>query len=128
MRRSSLVAAVLTCGLFVLLAPTASGLPTLTKSQAQYYTRKAIVRNFGSLFYAGGYRRICKRASRIRFRCAVSWFNGDFAFSGRVVIWLDSRDGDTWWNYAYGITRFDEYCALVQNRPVADCVKRYRVR
>jgi hypothetical protein len=56
----------------------------------------------------------------------VSWIIGDLAYYGRTSIWLTRTANDRIaWNYAYRITRFDEYCAAVLRKK--RCSKTHRV-
>lgn len=128
------LAAVLLCDC-VGVAPTSAAvaaerLPTLTSKQARFYSKVALQRNFEGMFYAGGFKvRDCTRRSRVRVRCQVGWFQGDYSFFGNTVIWLTAaRDGTIHWNYAYGVSRLDTYCFQVLKKSEASCTKTYRVR
>jgi hypothetical protein len=106
----------------------AEPLPTLRAKTARYYSKVALRRNFEGAFYAGGFRAdACQRRSRVRVRCRVGWFNGDFEYFGHTVIWFTADQAGTVWNYAYGITRLDTYCLQVLKKPRASCTKTYRV-
>ena len=132
MRRTSvlLAAVMLSWCLGLGLASTAVALPTLTAKEARFYSKEALRRNFLGMFYAGSFRaRNCSRRSRVRVRCHVDWFQGDYSFSGNTVIWLTAgRDGTTDWNYAYRVFRLDTYCFQVLKKPEASCTKTYRVK
>jgi hypothetical protein len=104
-------------------------LPQITAQAAHRYSVAALQRRFGGMFYLGGSRIICnKRISPTRIRCSVSWYQGDFLFGGRIAIWYSRSGAQIVWNYAYDITRVDDYCHSVQHRPLARCSKHYHVR
>ena len=132
MRRTSVLmaAVVLSWCLSLGLASTAVALPTLTAKEARFYSKVALRRNFSGMFYAGSFRASnCSRRSRVRVRCQVGWFQGDYSFSGSAVIWLTpGRDGTTDWNYAYTVLRLDTYCFQVLKKSEPSCTKTYRVR
>jgi hypothetical protein len=103
-------------------------LPQITGQAAHRYSVVALRRRFGGMFYLGGSRIICnKRISRTRIRCSVSWYQGDFLFGGRSDIWYSWSGAQVAWNYAYDITRVDDYCHSVQHRPLAKCSRHYHV-
>jgi hypothetical protein len=104
-------------------------LPMLTKAQAKHYIHVALNRKFnaGAAAASGVSVRRCHRRSRTRVRCFAGWVTGDLDFYGPVTIWLSRRGFDVSWNYAYRITRLDEYCALVEHKPVRSCVKTFVV-
>jgi len=116
--------------------------PELTRGQARYYSEVALLRYFKGGFDAGGSRpcsdcqfehqfnpNCTKRLSRVRIRCAVGWYLGDWAFSGHTTIWLTpASGGGIEWNYAFSINRLDTYCSEVEHRPESVCTKQYRVR
>lgn len=106
----------------------ATELPTLTSLDAWDYMDTALRRRFGKLYrYRVGGDIKCRRATRIRMRCAVSWGIGDFGFSGRGYIWFSWNGTKPWWNYSWNITRYDYYCRGVQKKPQYKCTKRYVV-
>lgn len=85
--------------------------------------RTALNRRFGS--YGAGYARRVKcnkRISRNRVRCGMSWIVGDIAFFGKGQIWLTYPHHIAYWNYAWRITEFNEYCAIVEHGPRSRCV------
>jgi hypothetical protein len=103
-------------------------LPRITGQAAHRYSVVALQRRFGGMFYLGGSRIICdKRISRTGIRCSVSWYQGDFLFGGRSDIWYSRSGAQVAWNYAYDITRVDDYCHRVQHRSLAKCSKHYHV-
>jgi hypothetical protein len=107
----------------------AKPLPTLSAKTARYYSKVALRRNFKGGFYAGGFRADgCQRRSRVRVRCRVGWFQGDFTYDGHTVIWYTADETGVMWNYAYTITRVDTYCLQVLMKPIATCTKTYGVR
>jgi len=55
----------------------------------------------------------------------VSWGIGDLSYKGRVTMWNYIPDGEVDWDYAYTITRTNEYCAVTGGR---NCTQTYRVR
>lgn len=107
----------------VLLAGQAEAAPKLSQKDAALYTRTALARNFKGQYTANVFESVkCSARGFSTQRCKVSWVVGDLAFYGRVRIWLDER----FWNYAYRIVRFDEYCASVTQGP--DCTKLFVVK
>lgn len=103
-------------------------LPQLTQRRAQAYLRTALTRKFKGSF-AGGYafKPHCARGSKYRFSCKPSWVIGDLVFYGKATIWLQwDKKWQAGWHYRYTMTRFDEYCGLVEHRK--GCKKTYRVK
>lgn len=126
---ASLVTIVAVCCSGGLAIPvSARTLPTLTRADARDYSVTALRRYFQGDFYLGGFNANCSdRISRVRVRCGVAWYNGDFGFHGRTVIWYSLQPDGVHWNYAFDITRLDTYCLQVQRRPASHCIKRYHV-
>lgn len=89
--------------------------------------RRALGRRPALLFAAGYARRVqCNsRVARDRVRCSMSWFVGDSAFGGRGAIWVTYEGGNRYWNFSYRITRFNEYCAVME---APDCTKTFIAR
>lgn len=104
-------------------------LPQMTGQAARHYSIVALQRRFKQDFYLGGFRSRCdKRISRTRVRCSVSWFQGDWLFSGHTTIWYSfDKQARVWWNYSYDITRVDDYCYRVQRRSLKRCSRHYHV-
>ena len=85
--------------------------------------RTALNRRFDS--YAAGYARRVKCNKRVSFnrvRCEMSWIVGDIVFFGKGQIWLTYPRHIAYWNYAWRITEFNEYCAIVEHGPRSRCV------
>ena len=80
----------------------------LTEPAAKHYIKKAMKHEFGSAFKYGNGKRIrdCKRLSRIRMRCTVSWGIGDSGYSGKVAIWYRGP----YYLYRYRLKVVNEYC------------------
>jgi hypothetical protein len=104
----------------------------LSSRAAERLTARALKRRFGTAYSHGyGHRIQCRRRlSPTRISCRkISWIIGDGVYFGRSTIWLTKdRFERVHWNYAYRIKRFDEYCALVLEKPRSKCIKTYVVR
>lgn len=108
---------------------TEGDLPALTIAEAKKYVRIAFKRRFRRNYVHGYAKRFsCSRRSLIRARCRTSWVIGDISFRGHVTIWYSRHGEDVAWNYAYKITRTNEYCVFALKKPKKKCQKVYRVR
>jgi hypothetical protein len=54
-----------------------------------------------------------QRVTAERVNCSLGWETGRRVFYGNGSIWISFRHDRAYWNYAYRITRKDEYCASV---------------
>ena len=128
MTRVRFLVPLVLCALGLLLATSASALPRLSYGDANYYASVALHRNFKGSFDAGYNKKIAcgRRLGYSSRQCPhVSWIVGDLDFAGWVRIWLNRQGGNVWWNYAYTIHRFDEYCLTVQQRPPSECISTF---
>jgi hypothetical protein len=87
----------------------------LGKGFAARLMRNALLRRPALSFQAGYARHVVcgKRLAPDQVKCAMSWFVGDLAFSGRGSVWMTYPEGRNFWNFSYRVVRFDEYCAAV---------------
>jgi hypothetical protein len=98
-------------------------LPMLTKSDARYYLKVALKRNF-----RGAYRsqlpehiqphiKACTRLSRIRVRCGAEWLSvNGYLYKGRGIIWYSKPHAHVLWNYSYVIREYlcgEGVCTLI---------------
>lgn len=108
--------------------PPKPQLPQMTGQAARHYSIVALQHRFKGLFYLGGFKSKCnKRISRTRVRCSVSWYQGDWQFSGRTDAWYSWHGKQVAWNYSYDITRVDDYCHSVEHHSLKRCSKHYHV-
>jgi hypothetical protein len=97
-------------------------LPDLTRSQARIDARYVMGRKFRSYWRAGYNRRAsCARVTRTRQRCKVSVIVGDVVVYGRVTVYLRRRGNFANDYYRARIFIYDEYCHLVNRRPLREC-------
>jgi hypothetical protein len=97
-------------------------LPDLTKSQARTDARHVMNHEFRSYWRAGYNRKVsCRRITRTRQRCKVSVIVGDTVVWGRVTVYLKRRRNFPNDYYRARIRIYDEYCHLVNKRPLDDC-------
>jgi len=96
-------------------------LPDLSRSEARSDVR--YVMNHKFRYWRGGYHRSvsCAAVTRTRQRCKVSAVAGDLVLWGRVTVYR-KRTG----NFANDFYRarvhiYDEYCHLVNKRPLSEC-------
>ena len=113
-----LIAAVAVLGI---VPSQADATQALTGPLAKHYAKKAMTHEFGNLFKYGYAKKVhdCKRISRVRMRCKISWVIGDFYFTGKITVWFRNQ----YYLYDYRIKRYDEYCMATGGH---NCVKGYR--
>lgn len=113
---ASIATAVLAFG-----AGQADATQTLTGPLAKHYVKKAMAHEFGASFRHGYAKKIhdCRRISRLRMRCSVSWAIGDVSFKGKVSVWFRNR----YYLYRYRLKRTDTYCKATGGH---NCVKTVR--
>jgi hypothetical protein len=100
---------------------------TLTKATARARTRRVMRREFRDYWLAGYNRKVmCQRRSRIRQRCKVSVVVGDVLLWGKVTIY--PKRERTWEMpyYRASIRTYNEYCHIVNERPLSECVTKRR--
>ena len=101
--------------------------PTLTKSRATVYARRALAEQFENSYRHGYRKRIsCKRRTRTRQACRVSWNIGDIHYKGSVGI-LRTRnevDESLSWDYSLNMVAINQYCVATRGR---NCRERIRL-
>jgi len=102
-------------------ASQAEATQRLTGPAAKHYAKKAMAHEFGASFKHGYAKKVsdCRRISRLRMRCSISWGIGDLYFKGKVSVWFRNR----YYLYRYRIKRIDEYCKYTGGH---NCVKTIR--
>ena len=80
----------------------------LTGPLAKHYIGKAMKSEFGGAWQSGQGKNIrdCKRMSRVRMRCRVTWGVGDIGYDGRVTVWFRNQ----YYLYRYQLKKTDYYC------------------
>lgn len=90
-------------------------LPRLTKSDAQFYVKQTLKRNFGIKYTSrvpyGNPPPSCTRVTTSNFKCSVSWLAqypaANLFYRGKVWIWYSrNENGELWWNYSYTIRSY----------------------
>jgi len=104
-------------------------LTTLTGSAARSDARRVYKKLTRYALPANGAK--CRRLSRTKRTCKVGTYLGDSVIYGRVVLWSKRPRGVR----TYDLTRYratlriyDEYCHLVDKRPLSECDDAYKKR
>jgi hypothetical protein len=80
--------------------------PSLSRSDALHYLRTALGAGFGSAWRRAGARRVsCRRGSRTRYACRLSWTHARRRYSGRASIALSRKGEFASWAYALRVRR-----------------------
>jgi hypothetical protein len=99
----------------------------LGTARAKFFMSSALHTDFES--WEGGLGKQVKctqRLSRSRVHCQrVAWGIGDSIFFGSGTIWLTHEGSTTYWNDRYRITEYNEYCNVVEHRPVRSCERHF---
>lgn len=104
-------------------------LSTLTPSQAGLDARRVFRKMTRVSLPSNGVR--CRRNSRTRRTCKVSTYIGDWVIYGRVVLWNQRPRGVRTYDltrYRSSLRIYDEYCHLVNKRPLSQCDEPYKKR
>lgn len=103
-----------------LASSAAAAVPALSEPRARDELNQVLRQDFRTSYTFGdGKHRECRRASRILFRCKVSWFIGDGTFHGRVRVWRNRTTSVV--HARYVIRAVDQYCRYVtRDRPCAE--------
>jgi len=85
---------------------TVDRLPTMTGPKAKFIISRALKQNYKRAWVFGDKKRIndCKRLSRIRVSCEVSWIYNHKWFHGRAAAYY-RRNGDIWYKYKIDVNR-----------------------
>src|SRR5215204_827646 len=97
-------------------------LPDMSRAQARRDARYVMNHKFRS-YWRGGYNRsvTCAPVTRTRQRCKVSVFVGDIIVSGRITVY-EKRERSWARDYYHArINVYNEYCHLVNKRPLGEC-------
>ena len=96
---------------------------TLTRATARSYVRTALRATFGSAYRHATGKDVsnCRRLSRLRFGCRVTFWSGDTSWRGRVTVYRYA-DGSGW-SYSGRIKRTNEYCAATGGRRCSQVVR-----
>jgi hypothetical protein len=101
--------------------------PTLTRAQAKRYAGDALGERMRGAWAGGyGHKVSCRRATRIKQRCRVSWVAGDVVFYGRVTIYRERQQQWSAVMYRFSIAQYSEYCHLVNRLPLRSCQEHVR--
>ncbi|GIK78876.1 MAG: hypothetical protein EDQ89_00735 [Acidobacteria bacterium] len=80
--------------------------PSMTGPKAKFIISRALKRNYKRAWVFGEKKRIkdCKRLSRVRVSCEVSWIYNHKWFHGRAAAYY-RRNGDIWFKYRIDVDR-----------------------
>jgi hypothetical protein len=104
-------------------------LTTLTASAARADARRVYKKLTRFALPANGVK--CHRNSRTKRTCRVGTYMGDAVIYGRVVLWNKRPRGVRTYDltrYRASLRIYDEYCHLVNKRPLSECDKPYKKR
>ena len=101
--------------------------PLLTSRDARSYSRQVLRRHLRGAYDSGyGHHLRCKRMTTLQQRCRVDWVVGDAIFYGKIVVYRKRSGGSSGVFYRLSMRRYDEYCHLVNKRPLKECVRPIR--
>jgi hypothetical protein len=96
--------------------------PRLSTVEAEALMQLTMTKHFESWAIGLGKQVVCnKRVSNSRVKCKVAWALGDTIFGGRGTVWLNQAAGAGGWGYRYKVGEFDEYCGVVERKPLRRC-------
>lgn len=101
--------------------------PQLTSRDARGYSRRVLRQHFRGAYEAGyGHRVRCSRVTRIQQRCRVEWVIGDGIYYGKIMVYRKRSGGYSGVFYRLSMRLYDEYCHLVNKRPLRECERAIR--
>ena len=101
--------------------------PQLTSRDARGYSRQILRQQLRSAYEAGyGHRLWCSRVTRIQQRCRVDWVVGDGIYYGKIMVYGKRSGGYSGVFYRLSMRIYDEYCHLVDRRPLKECERPIR--
>ncbi len=104
-------------------------LSTLTASAARSDARRVYKKLARFTLPRNGVK--CRRNSRTKRTCRVGTYLGDSVIYGRVALWSKRPRGVRTYNltrYRATLRIYDEYCHLVNKRPLSECDKPFKRR
>ena len=103
----------------------ASGqLPKLGKWDAHIFLESRLQKSFGAVYQH--YLTDCRTLTPTLARCGLSWWIGDFGYSGVGYVSLSGDRSAPTGTASWRVRRFDFYCRRVQKRPSWRCTKTFR--
>lgn len=85
----------------------ADRVPSMTAPKAKFVLTRALKKNYKGTYIFGENKRItnCKRLSRVRVTCKISWTKGHYWYHGPGAVYYRAN-GTVWYKYNLDRDRF----------------------